>query len=56
MELYCHESFAKEIMNIAKKFKVDSKVIGQCEKSSKQNKNIVEIKSELGSFSYGENE
>ncbi len=52
MEIYCNESIAKNISNIAKKYKVDSKVIGRCEKSSFKNKNELEIKSELGSFNF----
>ncbi|MFX1432161.1 MAG: AIR synthase-related protein [Promethearchaeota archaeon] len=52
MEIYCNDSISKDIINIAKKYKINAKVIGQCEKRSKQNKNVVEIKSEFGSFSY----
>jgi len=52
MEIYCNDSISKDIIDIAKKYKIDLKIIGQCEKLSKQNKNVVEIKSEFGSFSY----
>ncbi|MFX0025148.1 MAG: AIR synthase related protein [Candidatus Hermodarchaeota archaeon] len=52
MEIYCNDSISKDIIDIAKKYKIDSKVIGQCEKSSKKNKNTVEIKSEFGDFSF----
>ncbi len=52
MELYCEESIAKDIMKIAKKFNVESKIIGQCEKSEIKDKNKVEIKSKHGSFNY----
>ena len=52
MELLCHESIAKEIIRTAKKYNVDAKVIGRCEKSSKKNENELEIKSELGYFNY----
>ncbi len=52
MEILCNESTAPEIIKIAGKFDVDSKIIGFCEKSPLKNKNIVEIKSEFGSFSY----
>jgi phosphoribosylformylglycinamidine cyclo-ligase len=52
MELYCDESIAKEIIGIAKKFNVDSKIIGQCEQSPSKKKNTLEIKSEFGSFEY----
>jgi phosphoribosylformylglycinamidine cyclo-ligase len=52
MELLCHESLAPEIIKIAKKYKIDSKIVGYCQKSPKKNKNLLEIKSEFGSFSY----
>ena len=52
MEICCDESIAKEIINIAKKYNIESKIIGQCEKSSYKNKNQLEIKSEFGSFNY----
>ena len=52
MELYCEEGVAKEIIKIATKYKVESKIIGHCEKSPDKNKNIVEINSEFGSFNY----
>ncbi len=52
LELYCDESIAKEIINIAKKFDIEGKIIGQCEKSPITDKNIIEIQSEFGSFNY----
>ena len=52
MEICCDESIAKEIINIAKKYNIESKIIGQCEKSFYKNKNQLEIKSEFGSFNY----
>lgn len=52
MELLCEESMAKDITKIAKKYKIDSKIIGQCEKSPSKNKNFLEIKSNYGSFKY----
>ncbi|MFW9947079.1 MAG: AIR synthase-related protein [Candidatus Odinarchaeota archaeon] len=52
MEIYCNDSISKDIIDIAKKYKIDSKIIGQCEKSSKKNKNTVEIKSEFGYFNF----
>jgi len=52
MEFLCNKELAPEIINIAKKYKVDSKIIGYCEKSPIQDKNILEIKSEFGSFTY----
>ncbi|NHJ20514.1 MAG: phosphoribosylformylglycinamidine cyclo-ligase [Candidatus Lokiarchaeota archaeon] len=52
MELYCNESIAKDVMRIAKKYNVDSKIIGQCEESHLKKKNTLEIKSEFGSFEY----
>ena len=52
MELFCEESIAKDIQRIAKKFNIESKIIGHCEKSPSKNKNLVEINSEFGSFKY----
>ncbi len=52
MEICCDESIAKEIIDITKKYNIESKIIGQCEKSPYKNKNQLEIKSEFGSFNY----
>ena len=52
MELLCDESIAPEIMKIAKKYKIDSKIIGYCEKSPIKGKNVLDLKSEFGSFTY----
>jgi phosphoribosylformylglycinamidine cyclo-ligase len=52
MELYCEEAVAKEIIKIAKQLKVESKIIGQCEKSSSKSTNEIDINSEFGSFKY----
>ena len=52
MELYCEESIANEIIKISKKFSIQGKVIGQCEKAPYKDKNILEIKSEFGTFNY----
>lgn len=52
MELFCEESIAKEIIKIAKKYNIDSKIIGQCEKSPSKKKNFLDIKSNFGSFNY----
>ncbi|MHA1455305.1 MAG: AIR synthase related protein [Promethearchaeota archaeon] len=52
LEIYCSESNAKKIMEICRKFAIESKIIGFCEKSSRSKKNVVEIKSEFGSFEY----
>ena len=52
MEILCNNSIAPEIIDIAKKYNIDSKVIGYCEKSSLRGKNILEVKSEFGSFTY----
>lgn len=52
MELYCEKALAKEIIKIAKKYNVESKIVGHCEKSPLKEKNIVEINSEFGSFKY----
>ena len=55
MELYCDESITKDIIGIAKSFNIESKIIGQCEKSLSKKKNLLEIKSEFGSFEYEQN-
>ena len=52
MELLCDESISPEIMKIAKKYKIDSKIIGYCEKSPIKGKNVLDLKSEFGSFTY----
>jgi len=52
MELLCNESIAPEIIKIGKKYNIDSKIIGHCEKSPIKGKNLLEIKSEFGSFIY----
>ena len=52
MEIICDESTAKEIIKLAKKFQIDSKIVGYCEKSSLKNKNELEILSEHGKFKY----
>jgi len=52
MELYCNESIAGEIITIAKKYDIEAKIIGQCEKSPFKEKNVVEINSKYGSFKY----
>jgi phosphoribosylformylglycinamidine cyclo-ligase len=52
MEIYSNETIANDIIKLAKKYNIEAKIIGQCEKSPTKNKNIVEIKSEFGSFTY----
>ncbi len=52
LELYCNESIASEIIKISKNHGVDAQIIGQCEKSSLKEKNIVSIDSEHGIFEY----
>jgi phosphoribosylformylglycinamidine cyclo-ligase len=51
MELYCKEEVAPEIIKIAKKYNVESKIIGHCEKSS-SNTNKIDIHSEFGAYKY----
>ncbi len=51
MELLCDESNAQEIINIARKYSVDAKVVGHCE-SSKSKKNTLIVESEYGKFEY----
>ncbi len=52
MELLCNELITPEIIKITKKYNIDSKIIGHCEKSPMKGKNVLEIKSEFGSFKY----
>jgi phosphoribosylformylglycinamidine cyclo-ligase len=52
MEILCNESIAPEIIKIARKYEVESKIIGFCEKSPLKSKNFIELKSEFGSFTY----
>ncbi|MHA1671000.1 MAG: AIR synthase related protein [Promethearchaeota archaeon] len=52
LEIYCSESNAKKIMEICRKFAIESKIIGFCEDSPREKKNFVKIKSEFGSFEY----
>ena len=52
MELLCNELIAPEIIKITKRYNIDSKIIGHCEKSPTKHKNVLEIKSEFGSFKY----
>lgn len=52
MEIFCNESDAKEMINIARKYNIEAKIIGHCEPSPLKDKNIVEITSEVGSFEY----
>ena len=52
MEILCDESIAKEIIKVAKKYDIESKIIGQCEKSGLKSENELEILSEHGKFKY----
>jgi phosphoribosylformylglycinamidine cyclo-ligase len=52
MEIYCDETIAHDIIKISKKYKVDSKIIGYCQSSPSKHQNLLEIKSEFGSFNY----
>jgi phosphoribosylformylglycinamidine cyclo-ligase len=49
MEVYLEEKYASQIINIAKSFGVDAKVIGRVESSAKKQ---VTVKSEFGEFEY----
>ncbi len=51
MELYCDEATAAYVIETAKKYKVDAKIVGYTE-ASKDERNYVSIRSELGSFEY----
>lgn len=52
MEFFTDEAIAQEIIKIAKKFNVEAKIIGYCESSPSKSDNVLEIKSEFGSFNY----
>ncbi len=52
MEIYCNESVCDDIINIARRYGVDAKVIGNCEKSPLKNKNILEIITPFGTLEY----
>ncbi len=52
IELYCDRSISKDIINIARRFDIEAKIIGFCEKSPLKNKNTLEIQSEFGKFRY----
>ena len=49
MEIYVDEKFADRVMDIAKRFNIDSRIVGRV---SKSNQKQVTIKSEFGEFSY----
>jgi phosphoribosylformylglycinamidine cyclo-ligase len=49
MEIYVSPKHAEEIIQISKRFHVDAKIVGRCEKS---NQNKLTIKSEFGEFQY----
>jgi len=52
LEIYCNESIAQEIIKISKKYSIDAKIIGQCERSPTKGVNQVSIDSEYGKFEY----
>jgi phosphoribosylformylglycinamidine cyclo-ligase len=52
MEIYCNDSVCDDIIDKAKKYSVDAKIIGYCEKSSTKNENNLEIDSPYGVFKY----
>jgi phosphoribosylformylglycinamidine cyclo-ligase len=52
MEFFTDEVIAEEIIKIAKKYNVKAKIIGYCESSPSKSDNLLEIKSEFGSFNY----
>lgn len=49
-EIYVFPEYAEDIVNIAKEFGVDARIVGSCHRRDKDNKLI--IKSEAGEFSY----
>ncbi len=52
MEFFTNEEIAKEIIKIANKFNVESKIIGYCDNSPSDSENHLVINSEFGSFNY----
>jgi phosphoribosylformylglycinamidine cyclo-ligase len=52
MEFFTNEEIAKEIIKISKKYKVEAKIIGYCEKASSKRENLLTINSEFGSFNF----
>lgn len=49
MEIYTSENISQKIINIAKEFNVEAKIIGRCEKSPQKS---LTIKSKFGEFDY----
>jgi len=49
LEIYVPESIASEILQIAKQFNIDARIIGRCEKSDKAS---LTIKTDFGHYSY----
>jgi len=49
MEIYLPEAFADEVINIAREFKVEARIIGRCEASDTT---TLTIKTESGTFNY----
>jgi phosphoribosylformylglycinamidine cyclo-ligase len=49
MEIYVDEKFAARVMDIAKRFNIDSRIVGRV---SKSNQKQLTIKSEFGEFTY----
>jgi len=49
LEIYLPEEFAGDIINIAKKYNVDAKIIGRCEKSDEKKLTII---NQFGEFNY----
>ena len=52
MEVYCKEETAASVIETAKKFNIDAKVIGRTEKSREPGKNKVIIKYKGGTYEY----
>jgi len=50
LEILCDESLAKEIIQIAKEYKVEARIIGHCEQARMKNK--LTIQSEYGEYTY----
>ncbi len=50
-EIYVYPEFADDIINIAKEYGIDAKIIGKCKKAKTKTKSLT-IKSEFGEFNY----
>ncbi len=52
MEIICDESITSEIKAIAKKFNIETKIIGHCEKGEQGKRNSLQLSTEFDTFNY----